>query len=229
MNRLARFVALVALPLLAVVPSHAQSDLQPVPKSREFIADVAGVLHVDEYARIATSLKKLNQDRGSQLGIVIVNETEPESIEDFAQRVFTTWKLGRKGVDDGALMVIAVNNKTRRMRIHTGYGLEGALPDVTVKRILAEQMRPALEKSGPAAAVSVGVNELLARINAYDMPAKSDITMSPVLESMKRLFIGTAAHLPLMLIAGWCFCGAADRRRKCFRWLMRWSTQAWCP
>ena len=89
---------------LTALPIHAQSDLQTVPVAQGFLADVAGVLPPDERTRISVSLRKLNQDKGAQLGVVIVKTTDPESIEEFAQRVFTTWKLGRKDIDDGVLL-----------------------------------------------------------------------------------------------------------------------------
>lgn len=85
---------------------------------------------------------------------MIVDHTDPEPIENFAQRVFTTWKPGRKGADDGLLLVLAPNNKQRKTRLQVGYGLEGALPDATARRILGEQVRPALDQGGAAAAAT---------------------------------------------------------------------------
>lgn len=137
-RRVINIALVLIIAWFAGAPAHAQSDLQPVPVAQGFLADVAGVLTREERTRISALLKKLNQDKGSQLGVVIVSTIDPESLEEFAQRVFATWKLGRKGIDDGVLLVLATDNKTRRMRIHVGYGLEGAIPDAIAKRILAE-------------------------------------------------------------------------------------------
>ena len=200
--------------------SFAQSDLQPVPTTQGFLADAAGVLSADDRSRISSRLKKLNQEKGSQLGVVIVAQTDPESLEDFSQRVFTSWKLGRRGIDDGVLLVLAVNNNSRQLRIHVGYGLEGAIPDAIAKRILTEQVRPMLDKSGPAAAISVAVDALIARMSR-ETPADANATVpiSPakvkaketpvtelaVSESLFRLGLSIFAQIPLCAIAAFLF------------------------
>jgi uncharacterized protein len=115
---------------------------------------------------LTSELKQLNASSGAQVFVLIVDRTDPEPIESYAQRVFTTWKPGRKGVDDGALLLMAPNNKTKRLRLHTGYGLEGSVPDVSAKRLLANEVRPALESHGAYAAAMagvVGVRDLLAK------------------------------------------------------------------
>ena len=127
----------LAMIVLFATSTHAQNDLQPVPVAQGFIADMAGVLPAEERARISALLQKLNQDKGSQLGVVIVDTTDPEAIEDFAQRVFVGWKLGRKNVDDGVLLVLAVKNSQRRMCIQVGYGLEGAITDAAAETTIS--------------------------------------------------------------------------------------------
>src|ERR1035437_4093071 len=187
----------------AASPLYAQNDLQAVPVAQGFLADAAGVLPPEERNRISALLRKLNQEKGSQLGVVIVNATEPEAIEDFAQRVFTTWKLGRKGVGDGVLLMLAPDNKVRRMRIHVGYGMEGTITDAVAKRILADQMRPALEKSGPAAAINIGVDELLARMYKADVAAKQQTVNVVGGAAIFRLVLGTLAQIPLYAFAAY--------------------------
>lgn len=194
--------ALVAVGIwLTALPGHAQEGLQPVPAMVGFIGDPAGVLPPVERERISALLRKLNQDKGSQLGVVIVPTTAPETIEEFAQRTFVTWKLGRKGIDDGVLLVLAPDNKERRMRIHVGYGLEGEIPDAIAKRILVERMRPALEGLGPAAAVSAGVDELLARMANADVAKKTHPEVIEVGPALLRLMIGALAQVPLFAVA----------------------------
>ena len=118
--RVIEMTLVLAIACFAGASVHAQSDLQSVPVAQGFLADVAGVLSPEERTRISAKLRKLNHEKGSQLGVVIVSTTDPESIEEYAQRVFTTWKLGRKDIDDRVLLVLATDNKTRRMRIHVG-------------------------------------------------------------------------------------------------------------
>ena len=98
---------------------------------------MAGVLPAEVRARITVLLQKLNQDKGSKFGVVIVDTTDPEAIEDFAQRVFVSWKLGRKSVDDGVLLVLAVKNSQRHMRIQVGYGLEGVITDAVAETTIS--------------------------------------------------------------------------------------------
>ena len=152
---------------LAQTATHTEpSDLAVLPAQHGYVVDTTGRLSAAERDSLISELKQLNASSGAQVFVLIVDHTDPEPIESYAQRVFTTWKPGRKGVDDGALLLIALNNKTKRLRLHTGYGLEGSVPDVSAKRLLANEVRPALESHGAYAAAMagvVGVRDLLAK------------------------------------------------------------------
>lgn len=152
---------------LAQTATHTEpSDLAVVPAQQGYVVDTTGRLSAAERDSLISELKQLNASSGAQVFVLVVDHTDPEPIESYAQRVFTTWKPGRKGVDDGALLLIALNNKTKRLRLHTGYGLEGSVPDVSAKRLLANEVRPALESRGAYAAAMagvVGVRDLLAK------------------------------------------------------------------
>ena len=126
--------------------------------------------------------------------------------EDYAQRVFTTWKPGRKGVDDGLLMLFALNNSSRKMRMQVGYGLEGKLPDGTVKRILAEQVRPALEKSGPAVAAGVALQAVRSTLNPTGSARTADATPNASTSSKKSKPVGKNIDTPE---EGWLLIGIA--------------------
>ena len=146
--------------------SGIESELVAVPAQQGFVVDTTGQISAAQRDALVSELRQLNANSGAQVFVLIVDHTDPEPIESYAQRVFTTWKPGRKGVDDGALLVIALNNKTKRLRLHTGYGLEGSVPDVAAKRLLAEQVRPALESQGAYAAATaavVGLRDLVAK------------------------------------------------------------------
>src|SRR5207244_8978379 len=101
----------------------------------------------------------LQRRKGSQIAVLIVPTTQPETIEQYSIRVADAWKVGRKKIDDGALMVIAKND--RHLRIEVGYGLEGALTDVTTRRIIDEVITPKFKSGDFAGGVTAGVNRMI--------------------------------------------------------------------
>ena len=104
------------------------------------MVDQTGTLSAGDIASLTQTLKDLETRKGSQVAVLIVPTTDGEAIEQYSLRVAEAWKIGRKKIDDGALLVIAKND--RRLRIEVGYGLEGALTDVTTKRIIDEDITP---------------------------------------------------------------------------------------
>ena len=100
--------------------------------------------------------------------MLIVPTTDGEAIEQFSLRVAEAWKIGRKKVDDGALLVVAKND--RRLRIEVGYGLEGAITDVTTKRIIDEVITPKFKSGDFAGGISAGVNHMIGLINGEKLP-----------------------------------------------------------
>src|ERR1019366_3413833 len=102
------------------------------------------------------TLKDLETRKGSQVAVLIVPTTEPESIEQYSIRVAEAWKIGRKKIDDGALLLVAKND--RKLRIEVGYGLEGALNDATAKRIIDEIITPRFRSGDFAGGISAGVD-----------------------------------------------------------------------
>src|ERR1700709_2535607 len=111
-----------------------------VPPLSGRVVDQTGTLSGGDIASLSQTLKDLELRKGSQIAVLIVPTTEPETIEQYAIRVAEAWKIGRKKVDDGALLVVAKND--RKLRIEVGYGLEGALNDVTSRRIIDEIITP---------------------------------------------------------------------------------------
>ena len=124
--------------LLALLLCWAASALAlvAVPPLSGRVVDQTGTLAAGDIASLTQTLKDLETRKGSQIAVLIVPTTDGEAIEQFSLRVAEAWKIGRKKVDDGALLVIAKND--RRLRIEVGYGLEGALTDATTKRIIDE-------------------------------------------------------------------------------------------
>ena len=119
--------------------------------------------------RIEAKLADLEQRTGAQVAVLTVDSLEGDSIEDYAVRVFQTWKLGRKGVDDGVLFVVA--RQERRMRIEVGYGLEDRLTDARSRQILDDIVRPHFRAGNFAAGIEAGVDAIVAAIQGAPLPA----------------------------------------------------------
>ena len=127
--------------LLWLLPAFALAQqLQPVPPLDGPVVDTTGTLDAATVQRLEAQALALQQSKGSQLQVLMVPTTAPEDIAGYAQRVYDQWKLGREEVDDGLLVVVAKDD--RRVRIHPGYGLEGAIPDATAARVIQEYMVP---------------------------------------------------------------------------------------
>src|SRR5580700_11247106 len=117
----------------------ASADVAVPPLSGR-VVDQTGTLSSDTIASLTQTLKGLELRKGTQIAVLIVPTTQPETIEQFSIRVAEAWKIGRKKIDDGAILVVAKDD--RKLRIEVGYGLEGSLTDVTAKRIIDEVITP---------------------------------------------------------------------------------------
>ncbi|QQP98857.1 TPM domain-containing protein [Lysobacter enzymogenes] len=132
--------ALLALGLwLAAAAAFAQ-PLAPIPAMDSPVVDTTGTLDATARAGLEAQARALQQRKGSQLQVLMVASTQPEEIDQYAVRAFEQFKLGRKGVDDGVLLVVAKDD--RRVRIEVGYGLEGAITDAQSGRIIQEYLAP---------------------------------------------------------------------------------------
>ena len=154
-----RMVTAAFLTLLLCWSWTAAADVA-VPALTGRVVDRTATLTPDQIASLDQTLKAFEQRKGTQIAVLIVPTTEPESIEQFSIRVAEAWKIGRKKIDDGALLVVAKND--RRLRIEVGYGLEGALTDVTAKRIIDEIITPKFRSGDFAGGVSDGVARMIA-------------------------------------------------------------------
>lgn len=159
--------AAAALFLLAAPAAHAQ-ELVAVPPLTSPVTDVAGILAPDQAAALDAKLRAFEQGKGSQVAVLIVPSTRPEEIEQYGVRVAETWKLGRAGVDDGALLLVATED--RRVRIEVGYGLEGTLPDAVANRIIDEDIVPRFRSGDYYGGISTGVDRMLRVIEGEPLP-----------------------------------------------------------
>jgi uncharacterized protein len=164
---------LVALLLALCSAVFAQTGLQPVPPFSARVVDLTNTLNSAQRSALEQKLAALEQRKGSQLAVLIVPTTQPETIEQYATRVFDQWKVGRgkvngKWVDDGVLFVIAKND--RKMRFEVGYGLEGALPDAIAKRIIDETVAPFFRQGDFYGGIDAGVDRAIRVIEGEPLP-----------------------------------------------------------
>jgi uncharacterized protein len=146
----------------------AAADVAVPPLSGR-VVDQTGTLSSGDIAALTQTLQSLEARKGSQVAVLIVPTTAPEAIEQYSIRVAEAWKIGRKKIDDGALVVVAKND--RKLRIEVGYGLEGALNDATAKRIIDEIITPKFRNGDFAGGISAGVDRIIAVIDGEKLPA----------------------------------------------------------
>ncbi|MTV16099.1 MULTISPECIES: YgcG family protein [Bradyrhizobium] len=159
-------VILLAFLLGFVCPAWAEVAVPPLTGR---VVDQTGTLSAGDIASLTDRLKDLETRKGSQIAVLIVPTTGEETIEQFSIRVAEAWKIGRKKVDDGALLVVAKND--RHLRIEVGYGLEGVLSDAVTHRIIDEDITPKFKAGDFAGGVSAGVDRMIRLVNGEQLPA----------------------------------------------------------
>jgi uncharacterized protein len=200
-----------------------------VPPLSGRVVDQTGTLSSGDIASLTQSLKDLETRKGSQIAVLIVPTTAPETIEQYSIRVAEAWKIGRKKIDDGALLVIAKDD--HKLRIEVGYGLEGALNDITAKRIIDEIITPKFRNGDFAGGISAGIDRIIGVINGEPLPAPAPVQRQspgsfssidplnpfliiPVLlfggfaRSMLGRLIGSVATGGLVTLVAWYFVGS---------------------
>lgn len=221
------FMLFAAWMLLAFhVASAAEGDLQPVPKLDKRVIDTTATLSAADESRIMGRLSAFEAQKGAQIAVLIVPTTLPEPIFDYSMRVADAWKLGRKGVDDGVLFVIAKND--RKLQILTGPGLQGSMTDAMSKRIISEIVAPKFRSGDFAGGIDDGVQKIISVLQgeALPAPAKKKVASSPVgyenflimgffaaliagplLRSLLGRFLGAAATGGVTGAAAWFLAG----------------------
>ena len=172
-------VLLALLLCLAGAPALAQQQAV-IPPLDAPVVDTTGTLTAAQKQQLVQQALALQQRKGSQLQVLMVPSTQPETIEQYTVRAFEQYRLGRKGVDDGVLVVVAKDD--RHVRIEPGYGLEGAIPDAIANRIIQEYLVPKFREGdyggglvdGTAALVKLIDGEPLPEPMADNAPAKGD-------------------------------------------------------
>jgi uncharacterized protein len=140
----------------------------PVPPLSGPVVDQTGTLSSDEIDSLANKIRDFEARKGSQIAVLIVPTTQPEEIEQYSIRVAEAWKIGRKKIDDGAILLVTKND--RKLRIEVGYGLEGALTDVTSQRIIDEIITPKFRNGDFAGGIAAGVDRIIGVIDGEPLP-----------------------------------------------------------
>ena len=156
-----------SLAWLYPAPTAAQA-LQPVPSLERRVTDLTGTLSADVQQRLEGRLASFEAEKGSQIAVLVVPSTQPEDIAQYSIRVVDAWKLGRKGVDDGVLLIVAVED--RAMRLEVGYGLEGVLPDAVAKRIVSDVITPYFRQGDYEGGLQAGIDRIMAVVEGEPLP-----------------------------------------------------------
>jgi uncharacterized protein len=161
-------IARLGAGLLLLFSAFLVSADVAVPPLTARVTDLTGTLSGGAVARIEAKLADLEAKKGSQVAVLIVPTTQPEDLEQYSIRVVDAWKLGRKGIDDGALLIVAKDD--RRVRIEVGQGLEGALPDAIANRIVSEAITPHFKVGDYDGGVEKGIDRMISVINGEPLP-----------------------------------------------------------
>lgn len=181
------WAVLLALLLTGAARAEVPQVEAPVPPLSAHVTDLTATLDAQQAQALEARLAAFETKKGAQLAVLIVPTTQPETIEQFAMRVVEAWKLGRKGVDDGALLLVAKDD--RALRIEVGYGLEGALNDATAKRIIAEVITPFFKRGEFYAGIDAGTAAMMRVIDGEPLPPPKRAAASGSYDIESLLFI----------------------------------------
>jgi uncharacterized protein len=158
-----RWLLLVAL--LSLAPARAEV---PVPPLSGRVVDLTQTLAPAQAGELETLLEGFERRKGSQIAVLVVPTTAPEPIEAYAIRVAEAWKIGRAGIDDGVIVLVA--REDRSMRLEVGYGLEGTVPDAVARRLIEEHFLPGFRAGDYYAGLSAGLAALIDVIDGEPLP-----------------------------------------------------------
>jgi uncharacterized protein len=179
-------VVILCFALLVVEAAKAQGTKQPdgfvpVPQLQARVTDQVNLLTADQRASLEAVLADYETKTGSQIAVLLMSTTAPEPIEQYSIRVTDAWKLGRKGVDDGVLLVVAKDNPSslRRMRIEAGRGVQGVLTDAQSKRVLQDVIAPHFRNNDYYGGLTAGVGAIATLLDKEQFPAPAQQAPAP--------------------------------------------------
>jgi uncharacterized protein len=195
--------------LLLALPAWAQVAVPPL-KGR--VTDLTGTLKAEQTASLEQMLQSFEARKGTQIAVLMLPSTTPETIEQYALRVAEQWKIGRKKVDDGVVLVVAKDDRT--VRIEVGYGLEGVLNDATANRIIREVIVPRFREGDFYGGLSAALDRMIRVIDGEPLP--------PPTRAAPQAQGGLLQSLPVLLVLA--FVAGAILRRVLGRFLGSMAT-----
>ncbi len=188
------WVAATLIGLLLLVGS-AFAAVIPVPPLTARVTDQTGTLDATQAQSLEAKLAAFEQSKGSQIAVLIVPTTGDETIEQYSIRVTDQWKLGRKDIDDGALLLVAKDD--RKLRIEVGKGLEGVIPDAIANRVIDEDITPKFHDGDFAGGLQQGVDRMIGLVNGEPLPPP---TSTPQRSGQNR---GSHVGFAALFVAFW--------------------------
>jgi len=207
---------LAALCLIAGSALANDAGLVALPPLAARVTDLTATLSTDQRAGLEEKLAGVEKEKGTQFAVLILPSTQPESIEQFGIRLAEAWKIGRRGVNDGAIIIVAKDD--HRMRIEVGYGLEGAIPDAVAKRVIAEVMTPQFKQGDYAGGLDQAIQALAGIVAGEPLPPPKPVADSVggpadshfvfligsiLLAGFLRALLGLGGIAVAALVAGW--------------------------
>lgn len=165
---MARLAVSIAWGLLLLGSSTAALAQRSVPALTAHIIDSTGTLSTDQIQQLENKLTIFERSHGSQVVVLIVPTTQPEDIASYANRVASTWKIGRKEIGDGLVLIVA--KEDRRVRIEVARTLEGAIPDLMARRVIDQAITPFFKQGNYASGLDAGVTQIMALIKGEALP-----------------------------------------------------------
>ncbi|WP_340121714.1 TPM domain-containing protein [Methylobacter svalbardensis] len=178
-----------------------------VPELSQRVTDLTSTLSAEQIATLENKLAAFEAKKGSQIAVLIVPTTGPKDVAEFGIEVADLWALGRKGVDDGLILIVAKDD--RKLRLEVGYGLEGVIPDAVAKRVIAETITPFFKAGDYAGGIDAGVMQLMKLIEGENLPAPSESSTEGLGEGtfMFILMGGLIAGFMLSAVVGRVMAG----------------------
>jgi len=175
---LRRWLGLVAAGVLVAAFASASAEVA-VPPLKARVTDLTGTLTAPQIQTLEARLRDFERGKGSQIAVLVLPSTQPETIEEYSIRVADAWKIGRARVDDGVILIVAKND--RKLRAEVGRGLEGAIPDAVAKRVIAEVITPHFKANDFYGGIAAGTDAFMKLIEGEGLPApRSGVTVNGI-------------------------------------------------
>ena len=175
---LKRWLGLVAAGVLLAGLGSTRAEVA-VPPLKAHVTDLTGTLSAQQLRDLESRLAAFERGKGSQVAVLMLPSTQPETIEEYSIRVADAWKIGRARVDDGVILVVAKND--RKLRVEVGRGLEGAIPDAVAKRVVSDVIAPHFRSADFYGGIAAGTDAVMKLIEGEGLPApKSGVIVNGV-------------------------------------------------